>query len=211
MEHERTPAGLPVPPRYQEWAEEVRAHLCLLRGGAPFLSPMDAWQLVTWFDAGVRVADILLALERAAEARRANRSRFPLTLGAAKRHLGKPPRGRPVRTPAPEEAPFGPLLDGVEAAEPLHAALVGLAPGEDGELRALAAIRLFLEDRWAALGEAGRREYLDRARVELEDLLRAVDEETGDALVEETARDLFRQRWPRLSAAAVRDLYGPRS
>src|SRR5688500_4071881 len=103
--------GSDVPEAWTVAAEEVRAHLCALRGGAPFLSPMDAWQLVRWLEEGVSVASILLALERAAEARRRTRSRTPLSLGAAKRHLGRPTSGafsreRPSRGGEPLLAPL---------------------------------------------------------------------------------------------------------
>jgi hypothetical protein len=201
---------LPVPPHYQLAAEDVRSHLCLLRGGAPFLSPQDAWTLVTWLDAGVRVPDILLALERAAEARRKSRSRFPLTLGAAKRHLGKDHRAPDLRAPGPGEPPLGPLLDGVAGAEGLRDALSALRPGdEEAEVRAMAAIRVFLDERWRGLAADDRADLEARARTELGDLLHLVDEDLGRDLVEETARDLLRQRWPRLAAAAVRSSLSP--
>lgn len=197
---------LPVPPHYQPAAEEVRSHLCHLRGGAPFLSPQDAFTLVTWLDAGVPVADILLALERSAEARRRARSRFPLTLGAAKRHLGKAHPVR-VRPPAPGEPPFGPILDGLAEGDDLRVALEAVpADDPDGERRALAAIRAFLDDRWSALSPDDRADLEASARAELGDLLALVDEDTAHELVEETARDRFRQRWPRLTAAAVRSV-----
>lgn len=193
---------LPIPPHYQAAAEQIRAHLCHLRGGAPFLSPEDTLVLVSWLDAGVPVPDVLVALERAADARRRTRSRFPLTLRAARRHLGRPPADPPVRRPGPGEPAFGPLLDGVAGGDGLRDALTGL-PAAD-EVGALAAVRRFLEDRWASLEPRDRATLEEEARRELGDLLRLVDEDTGRELVEETARDRFRQRWPRLTAAAVR-------
>lgn len=92
---------LGVPAGYREAAEEVRDHLVALRGGAPFLSPRDALALVRWLDEGVAVPLILLALERAAARRRANRARTPLSLVAAGRHLDTV-RGR-APDPVPEE------------------------------------------------------------------------------------------------------------
>ncbi len=195
---------LPIPAHYQPAAEQIRAHLCHLRGGAPFLSPQDAVTLVGWLDAGVPTADVLVALERAAEARRKSRSRFPLTLGQARRHLGRPPASPALRTPGPGEPALGPLLDGV-AAPDLRAALEAVGGDDPGdEVRALASIRAFLEAGWVALPEPERAGLLAAARDELGDLLHLVDAETAAALAEEAARDLFRQRWPRLSAAAVR-------
>lgn len=206
--------ALAVPPHYREAAEEVRAHLCSLRGGGLFLSPMDSLKLVQWLDRGVRVGDILVALERAAAARRAKRSTLPLTLGAASRHLGKSGRSTAPRHPEESEPALAPLVPGVdgdpavaEAAARLGAVLHGIDPADaHAETHALAAIRVFLDEVWAVLGDDGRRELHDRARAELGDLLDLVDEPTALALVEETARDLLRQRWPALTAASVRDL-----
>src|SRR5688572_10814634 len=48
------PEDSPIPAHYREAAEEVRAHLCALRGGGLFLSPMDSWKLVQWLDRGVK-------------------------------------------------------------------------------------------------------------------------------------------------------------
>ncbi|MCA9492040.1 MAG: hypothetical protein KC621_19035 [Myxococcales bacterium] len=209
---------LGVPPHHREAAEEVRAHLCSLRGGGLFLSPMDSLKLVQWLDRGVRVGDIVVALERAAAARRTKRSRLPLTLGAASRHLGKAGHSAAPRRAEEAEPALAPLVPGVdgdpavrEAASRLAAVLHGIDPDDaHAETHALAAIRVFLDEVWALLGEAGRLELHDRAREELGDLLHLVDEPTALALVEETARDLLRQRWPALTAASVRDLLGVR-
>jgi hypothetical protein len=91
------------------------------------------------------------------------------------------------------------------AAPDLRAALEAVGGDDPGdEVRALASIRAFLEAGWVALPEPERAGLLAAARDELGDLLLLVDAETAAALAEEAARDLFRQRWPRLSAAAVR-------
>ncbi len=170
----------------------MRAHLVALRGGAPFLSPSDAWLLVQWLEAGVSVGDVLLALERAAEARRRRRSRIPLTLGAAKRHLGKPAYSTRVRHRVGAAEDLARLLEHIDRSDAA------------AERHALAAIRTFVETRWNSLGEQRRDELRVLARADLGDLLRLVDEPTGLALVEETARDLFRQSYPWLTVASVR-------
>lgn len=74
-------ADLPLPEVLAEEAEEVRAFLVMLRGGAPFLSGADGRLLVEWLEAGVPTTTILLALEAASarRARRATRSRLSLT------------------------------------------------------------------------------------------------------------------------------------
>jgi hypothetical protein len=209
-----------VPAAWADAAEEVRAHLCALRGGAPFLSPMDAWQLVRWLEEGVPVGAILLALERAAEARRKARSRTPLSLAAAKRHLGRPVAGAfaKERPPRGGEPPLAPLVRALKAVptgtdraarDVLERALLAVdGRGEDAERQALSAVRTFLEDAWRALGEAGRKALADEARDELGDLLGLVDAGTADALVEETARDRLRRRYPALTAATLRELCG---
>jgi len=206
-----------VPAPWRDAAEEVRAHLVALRGGAPFLSPSDAWQLVQWLEHGVPVGDVLLALERAAEARRRQRRRTPLTLGAAKRHLGKP--AYPAATawrealelPVSGGPPLAPIARALRtreadgAAEELARALEEIGERDAaGERLALAAIRAFVEARWLAVGELRRDALRTAARAELGDLLTLVDEPTGLALVEETARDLFRQSYPWLTVASVR-------
>jgi hypothetical protein len=215
--------GSDVPEAWQLAAEEVRAHLCALRGGAPFLSPMDAWQLVRWLEEGVSVAAILLAMERAAEARRRSRSRTPLSLGAVKRHLGRPTRGAFAKELPPRggEPPLAPLVRALravplgadrEARGALDAALLAIeGRGEEAERRALAAARTFLEAAWQAEGPAGRAALADEARVELGDLLGLVEEGTAAALVEETARDRLRGRYPALTAATLRELCGDRA
>jgi hypothetical protein len=202
-----------VPEAWRQAAEEVRAHLVAIRGGAPFLSPSDAWQLVAWLEGGVRVGDLVLAVERAAEARRKKRARTPLTLGAVKRHLGRPAYTRAVPRAQQGEPPLSALALAVRAyPDPdgagarLAASLAAATPDDSGEREALTAIRTFVEQRWDGLGHVQREALRARARDELGDLLRLVDEADGHALVEETARDLFRQGYPLLAAASVRAL-----
>jgi hypothetical protein len=214
-------APFEVPDEWRAAAEEIRGHLCLLRGGAPFLSPADTWQLVRWLEAGVPTGDVLRALERAAETRREKRGKTPLTLVAAKRHLGLPPKGRPLfgGPVDPREAPLSPLvrllearpLDAFEAAaaERLCAALLAIeARDEEGLRLAVAAIREFFEAAWSAAGEADRAAWRARAVEDLGDLLGMIDEGLRPSLVEEAARDHFRQRHPALTAAAVTELLG---
>lgn len=202
-----------VPPVWQEAAEEIRAHLCLLRGGAPFLSPADGWQLVLWLEAGVTPADVIGALERAAASRRAKRAKAPLTLVAAKRHLGRPVTGALRGVAVVGEPPLAPLVRACSARPPAdheRAALAALsaellAAAED-ERRALVAIRVFFEAVWASAGDAQRDEWRRRAVVDLGDLMDLVDESVRASLVEEGARDQLRQRFPALTAATVSDL-----
>jgi hypothetical protein len=209
-----SPLQIDLPEHWREQAEEVRAHLCLLRGGAPFLSPADAWQLIRWLEAGVPMLEVLAALERAALARRAQRAKTPLSLVAAKRHLGKPMATPFHATAVHGEPPLAPLARTLLAspAEPgevalragLHEALLAVrAASEEARGAACAAIRDFFEGLWALAGEPGRGRYRAAAKDELADLLSLVDESTHPALIEEAARDLVRQRYPALTVASV--------
>jgi predicted component of type VI protein secretion system len=211
-----------IPAAWQDAAEEVRAHLCLLRGGGVFLSPADALQLVTWFGAGVGVGPIVRALERAAEARRRSRNRTPLSLVAAKRHLGKecpgwfhrdlPQLGRG------DEPPLMPVVRALQAAGSSADAEARRALGEvlarvDGRdeealLAAVGAARQFVESAWDGLGDAGRAALRGEAEAELGDLLALIDPHHRVALIEETARDRLRQRYPALTAATFDELLG---
>ncbi len=215
-----TPDRWDVPEAWRDAAEEVRAHLCQLRGGAPFLSSADAWTLLGWLEQGVPAGSVLRAIERAAESRRRSRSKVPLALWHAKRHLGRPTRGlfaaaRPTRGGEPVLAPVVRALKTVPP-EPdpaprraLEAALLAVdGQGEAAIREALEHVRRFLDDCWKARGPDGQA-ALRRAAVEdLGDLLHLVDEATATALVDETARDLLRQCYPALSAASLWELLG---
>ncbi|MGC6492270.1 MAG: hypothetical protein ACON5B_05455, partial [Myxococcota bacterium] len=85
-----------VPEPLQAAAETVRRHLVALRGGAPFLSPSDAHQLLTWLEEGRGVGQILVAVERAATRRTRQRIRAPLSLTHARRYLKTAPAVAPV-------------------------------------------------------------------------------------------------------------------
>lgn len=199
----------------QRAADEVREHLVSLRGRGLFLSSDDSLLLVQWLDAGVDVPRIVRALERAAEARRARRSKVPLRLVHAKRHLGRPTKGvfARERPTAPAHEPLQPVLralaavgdGGSEARFALEAALAAVGPGDAEALfRAGAtAARAFLDARWAELSSAERERLHSEAESELGDLVEMVDEETLDALVDEGARDRLRAGYPALSAASL--------
>jgi len=209
-----------VPEAYQQAAEEVRAHLVALRGGAPFLSPDDARLLVDWLDQGIAVSLILRALERAAEARRKQRSRIPLSLRHAKRHLGKATRTRLTAldpNALGEGHPLTPLVDALRASSRGDArseAVLTLAdglhalPAGDAEtlLRgALGEVRRFFTHAWETLDEAERARRLADAREAFEDV-EGIDEATLLAAIEEHARDGLRRDYPLLTAATLWDL-----
>ena len=191
----------------------MRAHLVAVRGGALFLSSADAIHLLEWLDRGVAVCDILRAIERAADSRRKKQSRIPLTLGQAKRHLGKPTRGafsgrNTVEVVAKD--PLEPLVQRVsdaglsELAAALRAIPVGAvdAMGREASLH----MRTFHVAVWRSMTEAEREACRVRARADLGDLRNLLDEVALTAIVEENARDSVRTRYGWLSMATVWDL-----
>ncbi len=199
-------AGLDVPPEHLRAAEEIRAHLVAVRGGAPFLSSADARLLVQWLDEGVSVAGVLQAIERAADARRKRRSRLPLTLTRAKAHLGKAPllAHEPANTTS-NSHPFAGVGARLTArgeaslAERL-VAIVAIDP-EERLRQALALVRPFLHARWDALPKAERDARVRSACDELATLDLAEDER--EVLAEEIVRDEIRGEWPMLDAASL--------
>lgn len=205
-------AGLATPK--QRDAEEVRAHLVSLRGGAPFLSPNDGMLLDAWLEAGVSVAAILSALERCADARRKKASRLPLTLMAAKRHLGKPGRAERsvVRARVSGDHPLVPLvakvqeLGGVGVHDLCGLLLAIDVTDADAALRAaLAGVRRFVEARWNALDPAEREariaSYLSLLELDPDEPASA-----GYATALGLARDGLRRDWPWLNAATLTEL-----
>ena len=207
-----------MPEAHKQAAEEVRAHLVSLRGGAPFLSPRDAALLVKWLSEGVDVGTILRALERAAESRRKRKSRIPLSLMHAKRHLGKPTRGG--LTPSPDSGhPLAALARALQTStdarqvrlRALGKALISL-PSDDPDAlvrQALAAIRTFFDEAWAHASESEREALLAEGREALGDLTEDLDDTELDAAIEAHARDCLRQAYPLLTAATIWDLVEP--
>ncbi len=212
-----------VPKTRQEAAEEVRAHLVALRGGAPFLSPTDSQRLVEWLEGGVSVGDILTALELAAEKRRKKRSRVPLALRHAKPYIGKPAKGvfaKVMRAPQPGIHPLKPMVDALVAAasadsrpirlKTLAAELFILSPDDPEDLvrGGLKCIRTFFIDSWNALPEPDRTSRCADAQKTLLDDAVGTDDATMVRLAEELARDRLRREYPMLSAGSLWDLVG---
>lgn len=204
----------------EQAAEAVRKHLVTLRGGAPFLSPDDADLLSRWLHDGWTAPQIIVALERAADARRKRPRRTPLSLRSARSHLGKAPhrRLRPRRasgTPraaaaSPTAHPLHTLIGALHATEDsrLHhvADLLQELPTDDVhalEARAQVLCRDALEARWAELTDWERDARLSDARASLAGL--GLPPATLEASAEEIARDQLRAAFPLLSASAVRE------
>lgn len=207
-----------------EAAEAVRQHLVSLRGGAPFLSPEDADLLRTWLDRGVTTPQIVLALERAADARRRRPRRTPLSLSSARRHLNKGTRGALAPSPSPPEPtahPLQPLVGAILAratedarADELRALADRLAalPIDDRillEIQAQALLRDFMLKAWESMSRWERDARLTTAREELAELSSTLSPAALEASAEELARDHLRQAYPLVSAATLRQVLHP--
>lgn len=184
--------------------EEVRAHLVAIRGGAPFLSPADGWQLLRWLDGGVPVSAILRAIEAAAAARRARRARTPLGLAHARKYLEK---GAPAGVAAVErrDVLIARIREISADLEPICERLRRAAVADADELArlALGEIRALHERSWESLAPAERAALLAEARAGYGAMLEDLAEAVQHALIEEAARDRVRARWPGLCAELV--------
>ncbi len=228
-EHAETPEAL------TEAAEEVRAFLVAVRGGAPFLSGADARLLVDWLEAGIPVSAILTAIEAAATRRARKPTRTRLTLSACqgelKRRLTR--RAAPsLSAPEPtdgarswpalgalaEEIARAPMLVALEEARVrLLRSLNLLATGRsvDGEplddpsgeqvARQAIAACRVFQDAAWQAAAPERAELLAEAASTLSSLKDIISEEALAAATEEVARDRLRARTPLVSAQVVWD------
>jgi len=193
-------------------AEEVRAWLVQLRGGAPFLSAADGKLLADWLEARIPVLTILHGIEVVAERRRAKRTRTPFTLVSCRGTVEKlskraaawrvPTDLRSALAPAPGGPGADPRVDGVLVQ---LAALEGEAP--ERARQACALLRAFHADVWDALGDE-RAALLTDAEADLVDLAPLLGEEGFARACEEHARDRVRARYPTLSATRVWEEFG---
>jgi hypothetical protein len=211
----------PEPHTLADKAEEVRAYVVAMRGGAPFLSAADGRLLVRWLEQGIGVARILAAVDDVATKRRAKRTRSRLTLSACKRSVEGKKKGT-----APEnrtEAPKKHTLDlsgyarelaemavpeGLKSERSKLVARIGSLKGHtDHEwiaTEAVAAGRAFQEAAWVAAAP----EYpllQSQAESELQALKGLLKPEALAAYIEEVSRDIVQRRTPLVSAKAVWD------
>ena len=194
-------------------AEEVRAWLVQLRGGAPFLSAADGKLLADWIHGGVPVPTILRAVEVVAERRRAKRTRAPLSLQSCRATVEKlSKRGGGWRVPsdlASALAPTAPPEDDAAAVADVLRELAALdgAP-EDRARKACSALRRFHARVWDGLGDTERTALLGEAAEDLAALRELLGEEGFLRACEEHARDRVRARYPTLSATRVWEEFG---
>ena len=198
----------------QAAAEQVRAHLVMVRGGAPFLSPIDSRLLVNWLDEAVPVDVILTAIEVVAARRSKARIKRPLSLNAVKSVVKKGAKekvsgetfttdldavGRLIQRLKSSEDPG---LEGV-AQELKSLQRRGLGP-EHLLSEALEVARRFHERAW---DEADQVELLSQAREELGDLASMLSAERFKTAAEEVARDNLRKRTKLLSATHLSQVF----
>ena len=204
--------------KHQEAAERIRQFLVSVRGGALFLSPSDAERLTDWLEDGVTEASILLAIERAAKSRAKNRSKLPLTLGSASRHLGKRAAGFSLPAPASSSSKSdNPLLGIVleirrmAPSSPLRHKLSLLADklllidtgneGVVGEVTSL--IAALFRDAVQNLPSDYRKALYKQGRDQLGDLDLLVDEAIFKAALEERVLAILWEKHPYLSVATI--------
>jgi hypothetical protein len=200
-------------------AEEVRAYVVSVRGGAPFLSAADGRLLVRWLESGISVARILAAVDEVAIKRRKKRARGLLTLSTCRRIV----EGKKSRSPTqklPNASSDHQLNDYVQALKAMSVSpsmregldrlikAIELAARADNSeqmgMKAIAAIRAFHENAWDTAHNK-QAEYRAQARDELGALSTVLSDDAFEAAVEEVARDIVRREYPLVSAAAVWD------
>lgn len=198
-------------------AEEVRAYIVAVRGGAPFLSAADGRLLVAWLEQGIPVGRILAAIDEISEKRRAKRSRRRLTLTACKRSIEKTPTARPLSEPntAPVTVTlrdFAAELSGLDVPPELQGerdklvARIGSLKGSPERVAtdAIAACRTFQEAAWGA-AHANLAPIRAQAEAELSALRSVLKPDQFEAYIDEVARDIVKRRTPLVSAKAVWD------
>ena len=208
-----------IPPEYHDKAEEIRAYLVHVRGGAPFLSGADCRLLTTWLDQNVSILAITTAIDRVAEKRRAKRARSRMTLNVCKATLnhvlGKkapPPKAlKPIvhiglngLAERISHLPISPHL--TEYKQKLVSALTELSQ-EDSHLntqaeKAIQYCRVFHEQIWNA--SMDQQESLrEEAERELASLQQLLGLQHWREMVEEVMRDKLRAQYPIISAQSI--------
>jgi len=198
-------------------AEEVRAYIVAVRGGAPFLSAADGRLLVTWLEQGIPVGRILAAIDEVSEKRRKKRSRRRLTLTACKRSIEKTPQPSPA--PQATAKPitvtlhaYAAELNALEVPPTLQGerarlvARIGSLEGSPERVAtdAIAACRTFQEAAWGAM-QANIKPIRAEAEAELSALRSVLKPDQFEAYIDEVARDIVKRRTPLVSAKAVWD------
>lgn len=203
-------------------AEEVRAYVVAMRGGAPFLSGADGRLLVQWLSQGIPVARILAAVDEVAEKRRKKRTRSRLTLTGCKRSI-EGTKNKPM--PPPSAAVPSSKVDlrtyaGELAAMDVDAELAGdrdkliarigtlSGDAEWVATEAVAACRAFQHAAWSK-AQSDHGSIRAQAEAELSALKNVLKPDALQAYIDEVARDIVMRRTPLVSAKAVWDRVSP--
>ncbi len=203
--------------RLAERAEEVRAYLVNIRGGAPFLSGADSQILDGWLTDGVPVAVILASMDTVAVRRRKRRVRSRMSLNSCRSEVRRLMGSRPSAPSAETHTGLLSLAGEISAMtiapglsalrRDLVKALTAISeadgtPLEERARLAIRACRRFHEGVWAALADQHAAMLAD-ASAELDGLRSVLKENAWQAAVEEVARDRIRARFPLISAQVV--------
>ncbi len=187
----------------QAAAEQVRAHLVMVRGGAPFLSPIDSRLLVEWLDASVPVDVILTAIEVVAARRSKTRIKRPLSLNAVKSVVSKGAKREitPTNSSALERLIERLMAQKDKELQAVVSSLKGLRSqhkeGASLLQEVLEIARLFHESAWENSDQDALK---SEAAMELDGLRDMLSEERYKSALEEVARDTLRKRYTLLSA-----------
>lgn len=208
-----------IPSQHQEKAEEIRAYLVHVRGGAPFLSGADCRLLTTWLDDNISILAITTAIDRVAEKRRAKRVRSRLSLnnckGTLKKVLGKkapPPKNL---TPIIHVGIHGlaqsilklPLSEEIfpyqkELVDQLNILSQQDKPVHEKAETAIGFCRMFHERVWQVSVEQ-HEDLRIEAETELTSLRSLLGMQHWREMVDEVMRDKVRSRYPLISAQSI--------
>jgi hypothetical protein len=194
---------VPPDPDLAASAEEVRAFLVEVRGGAPFLSSTDGKALHAWLTAGIPVTTVLRGIEATAARRKAKRTRTPFTLVSCRKAIESAAQGAPVAVPAPATESVDFPGEAELVAETTRLLADVQLPDPEARARARCAIaREFHRRLWDGLGDA-RAALLAEAAAALDDLAGTLEDRVFDSLCEEWAREELRRRYPRFSPTRI--------
>ncbi len=204
-------------------AEEVRAYLVAVRGGAPFLSAADGRLLIQWLEQGFSVARILAGVDETAEKRRKKMTRGRLTLSACRRNIeGRKQQIQPAKTPLADNSQsrcidfsaFLIALGSMEIPTRLKAAhdqlmktieeMNGTMNPERAATDAVSACRAFHEAAWLD-AQQEHTALREQALSELSALQNVLSPNALEAAIDEVAHDIVRRRYPLVSAREVWD------
>ena len=208
-----------IPTKYQEKAEEVRAYLVQIRGGAPFLSGADGQILIRWLEDEIPVPAILSAIDAVSERRRAKRVRTRLSLkvctGNLRKILGKTAK-KNIKSVG--KNPICDLANQISQMK-VPATLSNKKDSLVEKLLTIGDTQLRTEENISQVMHAGRAFHAEawiQAEPEQEQLQIASEQELSalrailpaikwQEAVEEVMRDKVRMRYPLISAQKIWD------